>query len=151
MITLRVLIGLALILVLIPGCVAHQEYSQSRASLIRSCQAWEARIATATDARMARHYGDAAADCWSGVADSDARMEASRRRLVFTPPEPVPFRAPVFSDYQRPVIATPEPMPIPGVGAQTPPRGPMTWGETPFAVPPIMRDVPVEEFPWLAH
>lgn len=147
--TIILLIVAALVVVVIlAGCVAPD--ARRHQALLDECRAWDGWVARATTPRDAARYREAAADCWGQVADSNERLRAARNRMVILLPEPAPDPYP-FSDYQRPSIAAPDPMPIPGVGAQTPPRGPMTWGETPFDVPPIMKDVPVEQFPWLAH
>lgn len=136
-------------IVILSGCAAPD--NGRRQALLDECRAWDGWVARATTPRDAARYLDAAANCWGQVADSAERLRAARNRMVILAPEPPAADPYPFSDYQRPSIAAPDPMPIPGVGHQTPPRGPMTWGETPFAIPPSMRDIPVEAYPWLAY
>lgn len=151
--TIILLIVAALAIVaMLAGCA--QPDNGRRQALLDECRAWDGWVARATTPRDAARYRDASQDCWNQVADSADRLRDARSRMNASMPDPTPsaeIDPYPFSDYRRPSIATPDAMPIPGTGAQTPPRGPMTWGETPFAVPPIMRDVPVEQFPWLAH
>lgn len=144
-----VAIGVAVLLTACESPNAGREAYQD--NLERECRAWSAAAARATGNQTEYlRLSAGAIDCWRQATDSAARAAAtSRRPVAIQMPNEAPSWQPSAQVSRSP--AAPDPMPLPHVGAQTPHRGPMTWGETPFDVPPIMRDVPVQEFPWLAH
>ena len=149
-IAILVLIAAAVAVAILAGCAPPSRSVPER--LLSECRAWDGWVARSAGTADARRYAEAADNCWSQVADTAARRQAWGRYEPAAAPA-AEWRIPIYEPAPSPEPRDHHlrPMPIPGAGAQTPPRGPFTWGETPFDVPPIMRDVPVEAFPWLAH
>lgn len=146
-----VLVVFGALFALVVSCapLPSHEASYGR-SVADECRTREANAGRSSNEADRRALMEGARACWNHLADASSRAAAlARMPVAIQMPHEAPDWQPSTPTFRTP--DAPEPLPIPGIGAQTPQRGPVTWGETPFDVPPIMRDVPVEQFPWLAH